>query len=368
MKFRFLSFLVFSLLLVKAQSDTILYNGFSFLAVDSTSSTFDLSKTNEVNIQFQRWEIRSDMRALSNSISENMDTYIWFDDQIWRTWHIIPYIESIDTTINDDIISYDTTNNIGIRSFSWFENPNRASSVLMTPPIYLNDNSGVLYWKSKPQQGPRYQDGYKVYVLEGSLNNPDNVPFQSLDYNFAMKELDVTNSSPLKTITSLKELKRDFGFVPEDGFNHTEYTLPNPNPLGDIDSTRQHPFMQKFNLSLEQYTGFIRIAFVHDSYDNNSIILDDLLITGNGVIGSKEIYSDDLKMFPNPTVDHLFIQFSDSWIKPEIKIFDINGRLVMNQILHNLEPIKVGTLEPGQYFVQLKTENKIFVQSFVKLK
>ena len=288
MKFKILLVLTFTFSLGKSQFDTLLYNGFSFLAVDS-NSYFQLGETNKANLEYQGWKTRSDLRALANSITEDTESYIWFDDQIWRSWHIIPYTDSIDTIITDDVITYDTTANFGLRSFSWFENPNRAATVLMTPPVFMNDNTGKLHWRSMPLQGPRHQDGYKVYILDGGSNTPDNVPFQTMDYDFAMKELDVTNSSPLPTITSLVELQNDFGFVPENGTNHLRYTLPDSNELGQIDSTRQHPFMQQFELSLSDYTGFIQIAFVHDSYDNNGIILDDILITGTGTIGTNEI-------------------------------------------------------------------------------
>ena len=371
MKLRFLYCFVGLFYFTNAQIDTVLYNDFSIQAIeiiDSSTAYFKLDLTNELNVDSLGWKTRSDMRPLSNSIIETMEDYIWFDDQIWRNWHVIPYLESIDTIIEDDIVTYDTINNIGIRSFSWFENPNRSASVLMTPPIYMNDNNGQLFWKSKPMQGPRHQDGYKVYVLEGSLNDPDNVPFQTLDYAFAMKELNVTNSSPLKMITSLAVLERDFGFVPEDGSDHTEYTLPDANELGEIDSTRQQPFMQEFNLDLAQYSGFIQIAFVHDSYDNNAIVLDDILITGNGNVGVKEIYSDKLKIFPNPAVNELYIGFRDDWKKPEIQIFDINGRLVNNQFVNNMTPVNVAELQPGQYLAKLKTEDEIYVQSFIKVK
>lgn len=371
MKLRFLYCFIAFFYFVDAQTDTVLYNSFSMQAIeiiDSSTAYFNLDSTNYANIYGQRWKTRSDMRALSNKIIETFENESWFNDQICKDWHVYPYIESIDTIIEDEIVSYDTTTNVGLRSFSWFENPSRAATVLMTPPITMYDNTGELSWRSMPMQGPRHQDGYKVYILKGKFNDPENTPFQALDYDFAMKELDVTNSSPLKTVTSLVELHKEFGFVPDDGTDHNKYTLPDANELGEVDSTRQQPFMQQFSLDLAEYIGDFKVAFVHDSYDNNAIFLDDILITGNGIIGSKEINPKDLKIFPNPTLDHLFIQFSDSWINPEIKIFDINGRLVVNQISFDLEPLKVGFLEPGQYFVQLKTENQIFVQSFIKLK
>ena len=367
MKFKLLSILSILFFLGNAQDDTLLFNGFSFMAVDS-NSYFQLDETNKVNVNYQGWKTRSDMRALANAITDNMGSYIWYDDQTWRNWHVIPYTESIDTLIEDEVVTYDTITNIGLRSFSWFENPNRAATVLMTPPVYLKDNTGKLFWKSMPLQGPRYQDGYKVYILEGGSNTPENVPFQTIEYDFAMKELDVTNSSPLPTITSLFELERDFGFVPEDGSNHVEYTLPDTNELGEMDSTRQHPFMQGFELSLGDYNGYVQIAFVHDSYDNNGIILDDILIKGTGTIGLKEISLGSLNVFPNPVVHELFIEMEDNWINPTVQIFDVNGRLVMVQDVKAMNSIKVGALEPGQYLLKLYTQTGVYTQSFIKSK
>ena len=367
MKFKFLVILSIIFFCGNAQDDTLLFNDFSFLAIDS-NSYFQLGETNKVNVDYQGWKTRSDMRAIANVITDDMSSYIWYDDQIWRNWHVIPYTDFIDTIIEDDVVTYDTTTNIGLRSFSWFENPNRAATVLMTPPVFMKDNTGRLFWKSMPLQGPRYQDGYKVYILEGGSNTPENVPFQTIDYDFVMKELDVSISSPLSTITSLAELERDFGFVPEDGVDHVEYTLPDTNELGETDSTRQHPFMQEFELSLGEYNGYIQIAFVHDSYDNNGIILDDILIKGTGTIGVKEISKGNLNIFPNPAVNQLFIEFDDNWINPTIQIFDINGRLVIAQDLKDMTAIKIGALEPGQYLLKLHTQTDVYTQSFIKSK
>ncbi len=367
MKFGLLSILSILIFLGQAQNDTLLFNGFSLMAVDS-NSFFQLDETNKANIEYQGWQTRSDMRAIANEVTDDMDFYIWYDNQIWRNWHVIPYTEFIDTLTDDEVVTYDTTTNIGLRSFSWFENPNRASTVLMTPPVFMKDNTGRLFWKSMPLQGPRYQDGYKVYILAGEYNTPENVPFQAIDYDFAMKELDVTNSSPLSTITSLSRLEQDFGFVPEDGFNHVEYTLPDTNQFGETDSTRQHPFMQEFELSLGEYNGYIQIAFVHDSYNNNGIVLDDILIKGTGTIGVKEISKGNLNVFPNPAVNQIYIELDDNWINPIVQIFDINGRLVITQGLKDMTAIKIGTLEPGQYLLKLHTQTGVYIQSFIKSK
>lgn len=369
MRFRLLQILIIFVFSVNAQNDTLLYNNFSIQVIEivDSSAYFMLDATNKVNIDSLGWKTRSDMKAISNDIISNVESSnIWFDQMIWRNWHMTEYPDYIKNVTQDELVQYDTLSNFGIRSFSWFEKQGRATSVLISPPVFLNDYNGALSWKSRPVQGPRHQDGYKVYILEGANNDPDNVPFETMEYAFAMKELDVSNSSPLSTITSLAELERNFGFIPEDGFDHIKYILPDTNELGEMDSTRQEPIMQQFNLSLYEYNGYIQVAFVHDSYDNNGIILDDILITGKGEVLINKIYKSNLNIFPNPAVKELFIDFDQNWKNPLVKIFDLNGRLVLRQKLDFMSSIKIGFLESGQYLLRLETNTGVYTQNFVK--
>lgn len=375
MKIKLLFVLVLGFLIGKSQDDTLLINEFSILAYDDTVLTngdtafvFNLKESNKANVEYQDWQNFSEMAALANDVTDGSEDYIWFDDQVWRKWHIIPYIESIDTMIGGDTVVFDTISNFGIRSFSWLEGSSPATSILMTPPVFLEDNTSRLFWESMPLQGPRHQDGYKVFVLDGGLNDPEFTDFNSLSYEFAMKELDVSNSSPLSTLTSLAELENDFGFIPYDGVNHTQYSLPDTNELGDVDSTRQHPFMQQFELDLSSYSGFIQIAFVHDSYDNNGIVLDNILIKGTGSIGVSKVRKGSLKVYPNPVSDKLFIENTNDFLNSVVQIFDIEGRLVLSEKLKRYSGIDLTAVEAGQYIVKILSDNTVYTQTFTKIK
>lgn len=371
-------FFLFSLfaLFGKTQNDTLLYNDFSFQAYnadtineDSIVFYFDLLQTNSANIQYQGWETLPNQGDVSDVITTGVENYIWYNDDLWKDWHIIPYTDSIDTIVGIDTVTYDTISNFGVRSFSWFKTPARAQTVLLTPAVFLKDNSGVLSWRSMPLQGPRHQDGYKVFILPGGNNDLETTPFLTLEYDFAMKELDVSNSSPLKTITSLVELQENFGFVPFDGTDHIEYTLPDTNGEGNIDSTRQQPFMQEFQLSLSAYSGVsVQIAFVHDSYDNNGIVLDDILIMGTGVMSASEIVQNWLNVYPNPTTNKLFIEHAENWDTSKVEIFDFKGSLVLTTELNNNSSVDVSMLEAGQYFLKLHVADGVYTQSFIKAK
>ncbi len=375
MKSNLLLIFIVSFVLCKSQNDTLLINEFSLLAYDDTvlvagdtAFLFNLKESNKGNVEYQNWQNYSEMAALANDVTNVTDGYMWFDNQLWRKWHIIPYTESIDTLFTNDSVSYDTTSNFGIRSFSWLEGSGYATSVLMTSAVFIKDNTAKLYWKSMPVQGPRHQDGYKVYVLNGGLNDPEYTPFGTMSYEFAMKELDVSNSSPIPTLNSLTQLENDFGFIPSDGVNHTRYTLPDSNELGEVDSTRQQPFMQEFELDLSLYSGFIQIAFVHDSYDNNGIILDDILIKGTGSVGQIEVEKFELNVYPNPVSNELFIENNKAFINAFVEVFDLNGRLVLSDKLKPYLGIDLSELDAGQYIVKLQSNVTVYTQTFIKIK
>jgi len=65
-----------------------------------------------------------------------------------------------------------------------------------------------------------------------------------------------------------------------------------------------------------------------------------------------------LRIYPNPTNSGIVtIQSSVSGEK-YIKLFDINGRLVLNKKL-NSDYLNIGSIDSGMYFVQVTVEGKI---------
>lgn len=100
-------------------------------------------------------------------------------------------------------------------------------------------------------------------------------------------------------------------------------------------------------------------------------------IFGNTNVNEIETVSNDLKnlsLFPSPVFDQLNIKYYTSSIKPSaIKIFDLDGRVVvshiiLNEVGENNHCINVSNLPNGVYLFSIKNENSIEVSKFIKTK
>lgn len=350
---------------VKAQDDTLLYLGLTDLLLLDADFSPNPALTTEAELS--GWKVFSDERAISAELTNGEENSIWFDENLWQGWHKIPYIDVLDTTfIGTDSIKVDTTNNFGLRAFSWYQTPNQARNLLLSPDVFISDNMAKLTWRSMPLQGPRHQDGYKVFILEGGGLNAGDVQVGALNPDFEMQSMDVTNGSPSQAITSLSFLQNNFPFLPVSGTPHTRYTLPDTNEFGDIDSTRQQPFMQEFELDLSSYSGFIQVAFYHDAYDNNGIILDDILITGNGSVGVEDGLSQSINVFPNPVRNQLYIQNTNPELVTGYQLLSLAGKLIATYP-GGINTVDFSAVKQGSYLLVVRTVNGTIQKKITKI-
>jgi hypothetical protein len=348
--------------IVNGQNDTLLYIGFDSIATDAQQNVAVLP-TNELdlagwgNITWLGSEIKTDLKDLTSS---------WFENDLWKKWHKIPYIQAIDT--NGAV--FDTTVSVGLRSFSWFENEDQALSVLLSPPVWISDNMAKLKWKSMPIQGPRYQDGYKVYILNGNNFNVTTLDPTNYSPSFIMKEMDNSTVVPATTDSSLAKIYSENGFIPLAGEMHTRYTLPDSSGTGLVDSSRQHSFMQEFEIDLSGYSGNIQILFFHDSNDDNGIIIDDIFVTGNGALSTNNLIRKPIVSFPNPADNKITFDIKSATNYQQIKVYSITGKLVLikkNVVSNNGQiTIDINNLSSGIYQVEILDESRKYVGKFSK--
>jgi len=353
---------------VNAQDDTLLYNNFDIELFSVVDSSLDYSATNSVNVTNSGWEIYSDNYApISSSLTNGNEGFSYYDELLWRNWHISPYIVSRDTVLQGDSTVYNDSISNGLRSFSWVTPADSVLNILLSPNVWIGGDSSRFRWKSMPVQGPRHQDGYQVYVLRGGGYQILSIPFANLEPDFVMKRMSIFNGSPDTTIKSLSYLEHNFGYYPSnEGVMHTQYTLPKADSLGHVDSTRQHPFMQEFELDLSHIKEeFIQVLFVHNSYDNVGIVLDDILILGSGSVGQFEINNNSVKLFPNPSTNFVKIELGND--QPlQANIISVNGNKIKHIVLNGTSNIDVTSLQPGYYLVEIIGEYGRYSGSFIK--
>jgi hypothetical protein len=240
-------------------------------------------------------------------------------------------------------------------SVSWMEGYAYGNqNWLITPGIQLNDDSGVLSWKSAPYQTPLWADGYSVYI--STTDNSD------LSFTEMIAQYGQYLGSNSDTGATGDYSLYDFS----DGFVHGadgEYI-----EVGD-DLTRNNGVLRPNEVSLAAYAGqTVYIAFVHDSDDDNILFIDDIQVTGNGSLVAVEELAEGqtFKVGPNPTADFVTVSYELNDLSDVLfEVYDVNGKKVVedykgtqmsgaHQFTYDL-----GGLANGNYSVVLNTNTGV---------
>jgi len=370
MKILLFPLLLLSVFFLNAQDDTLLYNGFDKKEYDFrlTDTVFNYQATNDSNTIGLDWfTYAANPKKISSNLTFGEENNPYFNAELWKSWHISSYIFFTGTiqTEEDSFVDVEIYNQ-GISSFSWVDPVDSIFNVLLSPNVWIGGDSSILRWKSMPLQGPRHQDGYEVFIIRGGGQKPLFIDFDAIQPSFIMKRMDVSNGYPDTSITSLAYLEKNYGFYPENGTMHTNYLLQDSDSIGFIDSTIQIPSMQEFELNLSHITDeFIQVAFVHNSYDNVGIVLDDILILGTGTVSRNEIPNNSLRLFPNPSTNFVNIELVND-ILLGANVFTINGQFIEAINFKGSSQIDVSGYKKGYYLIEITGETGRYSASFIK--
>lgn len=142
-------------------------------------------------------------------------------------------------------------------SSSWFSPAGIAENFLITPEITICDPNYVLKWASKPFEGPAFLDGYKVMLSPTGAANPA--------VSFTVELADFAEGDAAGNIGP--------------GIEHTSFDGNNG-------------LLMEWTAALGAYLGqTIRIAFVHESNDDNLIYIDNIFV---GLDNSYDLAADNL--------------------------------------------------------------------------
>ena len=103
---------------------------------------------------------------------------------------------------------------------------------------------------------------------------------------------------------------------------------------------------------------------------------------GNGATSVKQVYVSDcpgiseyslnarIELYPNPVENMLYLNISGNEPNLEINVIDVTGKNQLHKNLSNLpekttEQIDVSALPDGVYFIQIRSDNRYFVEKFV---
>lgn len=239
------------------------------------------------------------------------------------------------------------TNDGCMWSNSWTNDPNNpVEHYLITPALQLIDGNAVVHWKSASRQTPRYLDGYKVLV--STTNNDLN--------SFTAEIFRAAEMTALPTPPADTNAFSSYTFGPPGAWIQG---LDGTYVQDAGDSSRLIGIQKDTSVSLAAYSGqTIYIAFVHYTFDDNLLSIDDILVTGTNPIGFDELTRDPLQMYayPNPADRNTMLNFTlTSASHVTVRVTDIVGNEMLKRqvdgiIGKNSLPVPTEDFSAGTYF------------------
>lgn len=204
------------------------------------------------------------------------------------------------------------TGDYSAASYSWFNGSQLVpNNWLITPQLQLQNNSMLYFWVS-PVSLSYNQEHYYVLLSTTGTNTSSDFIHLLVDETL--------------------------------GSDHTQW--------------------QQRSVSLAEFSNMpVFITFVHKDITNVfAIKIDDIQVVTFEPNNDKNLSSENVKIFPNPCDDRLFI-CTDKKIE-QVKIFDLNGKIVM---VSNHTELDVYGLSSGMYVLQLQTQDgMVYFQKFFK--
>ena len=170
----------------------------------------------------------------------------------------------------------------------------------------------------------------------------------------------VTTTAPISTNTSSYQLTVGQGqdAVAQTTILATETGLSNA------------AFIEKtFNLT-PTITGVYNFGFLHNSPANatgtHALIIDNFTVTQT--LSSKAFLDEKFAVFPNPVENMLNISNDSNLLISEIKITDLNGRVIKNTTVNNLTNlnINIADFSSGIYMMNIKTNEGNITKKIIK--
>ncbi len=83
-------------------------------------------------------------------------------------------------------------------------------------------------------------------------------------------------------------------------------------------------------------------------------------------VGTSEPQAEELGVFPNPATDRIVLQLPEDFTGGLFRLFDVQGREILQGALSGAGEIDVAALSPGMYFYTLSDEHRKMYGKFVK--
>lgn len=232
---------------------------------------------------------------------------------------------------------------------------------LITSPVFIPDETYWLCWRSLSYYGPDFMDGYHVLVSTST-----NYPAAFSDTLFgAAQTIDRLQVGSL----DVNDYIFSPGYIHANGYTDTDYFFIDTEPQGDF----YHGRLEPHRVSLLAYAGqTIYIAFLHDSYDDFHLQIDDILVSNTLVsapVPANFLYFDIL---PNPMRDVAFVNWQTQTPQAgRLSVTDQSGKIVFEKKFNARAEAQVyldgQAFAPGVYYCKLATATGQATKLLVKI-
>jgi uncharacterized repeat protein (TIGR01451 family) len=193
---------------------------------------------------------------------------------------------------------------------------------------------------------------------------PTNVVsvIDTLDSNLDIFSLKVTGSYTGGTYHGVPDISFLANNVIKFNFPYC-YLQPAAWDITNSSGFIAYTIKQKKNLSIG--TQIKNRADIYFDY-NTAILTNSTLNTINSLSGIKNMTAkqNGILIYPNPNNGNFIIETSST--EPQaMQIFDITGKMVLNQNVNGKTNIEASRLDNGIYFIQVKTKENISTQKII---
>lgn len=259
-------------------------------------------------------------------------------------------------------IDPNAANNFALTSCSYLLNGNPQNrNWLITSPIEVPDDTYWLRWRSLSYYGPDFMDGYRVLV-----STTTNFPANFTDTLF----------SAAQTIQRLVVGSLDVNdYVFSEGYIHANAYTDDDYFFVDFENDQPfyHGKLEPHSVSLSAYSGQkIYVAFLHDSFDDFQLQVDDILVTNQTSATTDFSNLLSFNILPNPAHDFSWVGWNT--LTPEagrLQVLDAKGKRVWEKSFaactEGQMQLDLQGLQPGVYFCRLETSTGFATKRLIKM-
>lgn len=280
-----------------------------------------------------------------------------------------PHIDSLPGNWYWDIDLVDTAHNDCFTSASYLKTFTRNRNWLILPKTRIPDSSYWFCWRSQPFEGPGYMDGYRILVSTTS-----NIPLQGgfKDTLFTGAE---TVGLPQIPSLNLSDFTFTRGYIHAEAFTDPNYyfIVNEQLPNGAVFQYYRCIF-EPHAVSLAQYAGKeIFIAILHDSFRDNVLQIDDILVAKHKTSDAREAPSSirSFQVLSDGQQSAIYLRWTlDVPREHQVFFSDMQGRIFGLRRFKSddtgLLHCDTSTMAPGMYAAVLQTaDGKTMTKRFV---